>query len=131
MGCVDKAVYVMLRCATLRELSNNAQGLGREIYVCCDFSGVVPEYQCAVKREAKKAQKEKERPGSSSLGSPATEMMMMKEASPSETSSSSIPSGSATSTTGGHHHNNKVNSAIQQQQQQYQQVHVIEFFKIF
>ncbi len=89
---------------------------------------MVPEYQCAVKREAKKAQKEKERPGSSSLGSPATEMMMMKEASPSETSSSSIPSGSATSTTGGHHHNNKVNSAIQQQQQQYQQVHVIEFF---
>lgn len=94
------------------------------------FSGVVPEYQCAVKREAKKAQKEKERPGSSSLGSPATEMMMMKEASPSETSSSSIPSGSATSTTGGHHHNNKVNSAIQQQQQ-YQQVHVSEFLRFF
>jgi len=31
---------------------------------------VVPEYQCAVKREAKKAQKEKDRPNSSSLGSP-------------------------------------------------------------
>ena len=36
MGCVDKAVYAMLRCATLRELSNNAQGLVKEIYVCCD-----------------------------------------------------------------------------------------------
>lgn len=32
---------------------------------------MVPEYQCAVKREAKKAQKEKDRPNSSSLGSPA------------------------------------------------------------
>jgi hypothetical protein len=34
------------------------------------FAGVVPEYQCAVKREAKKAQKEKDRPNSTSLGSP-------------------------------------------------------------
>lgn len=33
-------------------------------------AGVVPEYQCAVKREAKKAQKEKDRPNSASLGSP-------------------------------------------------------------
>merc|ERR1712071_394045 len=30
----------------------------------------VPEYQCAVKREAKKAQKEKDRPNPTSLGSP-------------------------------------------------------------
>lgn len=36
----------------------------------CVVAGVVPEYQCAVKREAKKAQKEKDRPNSSSLGSP-------------------------------------------------------------
>ena len=47
---------------------------------------MVPEYQCAVKREAKKAQKEKERPGSSALGSPGNEsssmQMTMKEASP-------------------------------------------------
>ena len=33
-------------------------------------AGVVPEYQCAVKREAKKAQKEKDRPNATSLGSP-------------------------------------------------------------
>lgn len=33
-------------------------------------TGVVPEYQCAVKREAKKAQKEKDRPNPTSLGSP-------------------------------------------------------------
>ena len=37
--------------------------------------GVVPEYQCAVKREAKKAQKEKDRPNPTSIGSPE-----MKEA---------------------------------------------------
>ena len=37
---------------------------------CLRMTGVVPEYQCAVKREAKKAQKEKDRPNSSSLGSP-------------------------------------------------------------
>jgi len=36
---------------------------------------VVPEYQCAVKREAKKAQKEKDRPNPTSIGSPE-----MKEA---------------------------------------------------
>lgn len=29
--------------------------------------GVVPEYQCAVKREAKKAQKDKEKPNSTTL----------------------------------------------------------------
>ena len=31
------------------------------------FLGVVPEYQCAVKREAKKAQKDKEKPNSTTL----------------------------------------------------------------
>ena len=33
-------------------------------------SGVVPEYQCAVKREAKKAQKDKDRPNSTTSCSP-------------------------------------------------------------
>lgn len=32
-------------------------------YICI-LLGVVPEYQCAVKREAKKAQKEKDKPNS-------------------------------------------------------------------
>lgn len=36
------------------------------------FSGVVPEYQCAVKRKEKKAQKDKDKPNSTTNGSPET-----------------------------------------------------------
>lgn len=37
---------------------------------CIVCAGVVPEYQCAVKRKEKKAQKDKDKPVSSSNGSP-------------------------------------------------------------
>lgn len=38
----------------------------------CSFAGVVPEYQCAVKRKEKKAQKDKDKPNSTTNGSPET-----------------------------------------------------------
>lgn len=44
------------------------------------LAGVVPEYQCAVKRKEKKAQKDKDKPNSTTNGSP--EVVMMKEPDP-------------------------------------------------
>jgi hypothetical protein len=44
------------------------------------FAGVVPEYQCAVKRKEKKAQKDKDKPNSTTNGSP--EVVVMKEPDP-------------------------------------------------
>jgi len=43
-------------------------------------AGVVPEYQCAVKRREKKAQKDKDKPNSTTNGSP--EVVMTKEPDP-------------------------------------------------
>ena len=83
------------------------------------FKGVVPEYQCAVKREAKKAQKEKDRPSSSAMGSPD-----MKEQ---EVKAVSAPASVAPQ----HHHHQQVNhhhhqhsAHHQQQQQQMMMIHV-------
>jgi ecdysone receptor len=46
----------------------------------CAFAGVVPEYQCAVKRREKKAQKDKDKPNSTTNGSP--EVVVTKEPDP-------------------------------------------------
>ena len=82
------------------------------------IAGVVPEYQCAVKREAKKAQKEKDRPNSSSLGSPDMKDTEIKAI---------------------HHHQQQQQQQLQQQQQQQQQqlqqqqqhIHVRFFYACF
>nr|BAF49030.1 ecdysone receptor A1 [Daphnia magna] len=60
-GC-DIDMYMRRKCQECRLKKCLTVGMRPEC--------VVPEYQCAVKREAKKAQKEKDRPNSSSLGSP-------------------------------------------------------------
>jgi ecdysone receptor len=44
------------------------------------LTGVVPEYQCAVKRKEKKAQKDKDKPNSTTNGSP--EVVVMKDPDP-------------------------------------------------
>ena len=69
------------------------------------YAGVVPEYQCAVKREAKKAQKEKDRPNSSSLGSPEMKEPEVKVV---------------------HHQQQPQLQQQQQQQPQQQHIHVIK-----
>nr|CAD7585922.1 unnamed protein product [Timema genevievae] len=51
---------------------------------------VVPEYQCAVKRKEKKAQKDKDKPNSTTNGSP--EMLSMKEAEPKMEPETLLPS---------------------------------------
>nr|CAD7396769.1 unnamed protein product [Timema poppensis] len=51
---------------------------------------VVPEYQCAVKRKEKKAQKDKDKPNSTTNGSP--EMLIMKEAEPKMEPETLLPS---------------------------------------
>nr|CAD7426003.1 unnamed protein product [Timema monikensis] len=56
----------------------------------CLSVGVVPEYQCAVKRKEKKAQKDKDKPNSTTNGSP--EMLIMKEAEPKMEPETLLPS---------------------------------------
>ncbi|CAG2054002.1 unnamed protein product [Timema podura] len=51
---------------------------------------VVPEYQCAVKRKEKKAQKDKDKPNSTTNGSP--EMLSMKEVEPKMEPETLLPS---------------------------------------
>jgi hypothetical protein len=90
------------------------------VLYCTFFLGVVPEYQCAVKREAKKAQKEKDRPSSSAMGSPDMKEQEVKAVS----APASVAPQHHHHQQVNHHHHHHPNAHLHHQQQQMMMIHV-------